>query len=195
MQFVNTWQTNTQLYKQISLPSKLKSIHKKPSFTIFVYLNVFFLRCIINQNSRTLRRGTKTLRIIKLYFKSNNPSPKITCLWNVNTLHLWHIKVSAFKCVQISNNSIFKIVLLHIFITLLGRKGLWSKTIIKGKQFYFIQFLLLFFIYFIYKCKWPFLLGPFLIISEFNVSLTRYIYKTTVTLHLLCFLRSSYVIL
>lgn len=160
----------------------------------------FFLRCIINQNSRTLRGGTKTLRIIKLYFKSNNPSPKITCLWNVNTLHLWHIKVSAFKCVQISNNSIFKIVLLHnmyytIWSQRQGNKGMWSKTIIKGRQFYFIQFLLLFFIYFIYKCKWPFLLGPFFIISEFNVSLTRYIYKTTVTLHLLCFLRSSYVIL
>lgn len=33
-----------------------------------------------------------------------------------------HLKVSAFNCVQISNNSIFKIGLLHIFITLLGRK-------------------------------------------------------------------------
>lgn len=33
-----------------------------------------------------------------------------------------HIKVSAFKCVQVCNNSIFKIVLLHICITLLGRR-------------------------------------------------------------------------
>lgn len=43
-----------------------------------------------------------------------------------------HIKVSAFKCVQISNNSIFKKVLLHIFITLLGRTDKEKWHVIKN---------------------------------------------------------------